>query len=217
MVIGAHPDDCDFGAGATTAAWTHLGWSFDFVCVTDGSRGTRDGQARRDLLAHQRRSEQEASARLLGARAVKFLAFEDGAVTYGEPLLEAMVAVIRELAPEVVFTHTPDPLDFRPFDRSQGASVNHRDHRAVAQAVLDAVYPCARDPLFYPHLELPVHKVRRVYLWGAREADVKVECGAFLDLKVEALACHQSQFAERDWAAIRAAWPAYEAFQKVCL
>ena len=40
MFIGAHPDDNDFGAGATRALWAKQGKKIDWVVMTDGAEGS---------------------------------------------------------------------------------------------------------------------------------------------------------------------------------
>ena len=40
MVIGAHPDDNDFGAGGTSALWASQGKKVVWVVMTDGAEGS---------------------------------------------------------------------------------------------------------------------------------------------------------------------------------
>ncbi len=40
MFIGAHPDDNDFGAGATSALWARQGKKIAWVVMTDGAEGS---------------------------------------------------------------------------------------------------------------------------------------------------------------------------------
>ena len=39
IVIGAHPDDCDYAAGATAALFSSMGHAVKFVAVTNGYAG----------------------------------------------------------------------------------------------------------------------------------------------------------------------------------
>ncbi|MYJ02150.1 MAG: PIG-L family deacetylase, partial [Chloroflexi bacterium] len=39
LVVAAHPDDPDFGAGGTAALWTTLGWEMHYLVVTNGAKG----------------------------------------------------------------------------------------------------------------------------------------------------------------------------------
>ena len=45
LAVGAHPDDIEFGAGATLAKWAADGCVVSFLVCTDGSKGTWDPSA----------------------------------------------------------------------------------------------------------------------------------------------------------------------------
>ena len=42
LVVGAHPDDIDFGASGTVATWTDAGARVVYCIVTDGDAGGFD-------------------------------------------------------------------------------------------------------------------------------------------------------------------------------
>ena len=42
LVVMAHPDDPEFGAGGTAAKWSREGKEVVYVIVTDGSKGSDD-------------------------------------------------------------------------------------------------------------------------------------------------------------------------------
>jgi LmbE family N-acetylglucosaminyl deacetylase len=81
-----------------------------------------------------------------------------------------------------------------PF-RTTNLYASHRDHRIVAGVVLDCVYPLARDHLAFPELmpEFQPHKVREVYVMQWENPQLVVDITDTMDLKLEAVACHQSQ------------------------
>ncbi|MBX3167336.1 MAG: PIG-L family deacetylase [Candidatus Eremiobacteraeota bacterium] len=196
LVIGAHPDDPEFGVGGTVAAWGEKGWEFHYLIVTDGSKGTPDATQDPCLLIQTRQQEQQKAAQMLGVKSVEFLGLPDGEVQADQNLLEKLVAILRKRKPYAVFTHNPEALEYRrPGSRPQ---IAHRDHRAVGQCVLDAVYPVARDPHYFPahHAAgLTAHKVREVYLWGSPQANVRVDIRHTLNRKLDAIVQHQSQIA----------------------
>ena len=45
LAIGAHPDDIEFGCGATLAKWAAAGCDINHLVLTDGSKGTWDPAA----------------------------------------------------------------------------------------------------------------------------------------------------------------------------
>jgi LmbE family N-acetylglucosaminyl deacetylase len=69
---------------------------------------------------------------------------------------------------------------------------NHRDHRAVGWAALDATAPAAGMPLYFPEAG-PAHQPDSLFLSGTLEPDVWVDITDTIDRKAEALACHATQ------------------------
>lgn len=194
LVVGAHPDDPDFGAGGTAALWSQDGWEFYYLVCTDGSKGSSDPTMTPERLVPLRREEQRAAARVLGVKECFFLDHVDGELMPSRQLLGEIVRVIRLIRPYAVFTHTLDVIH-------RNAFINHRDHRVTAEATIDAVYPAARDVHNFPeHLAegLSPHHVRELYLWGAKESNFEVDITPVVDLKLRALLEHRSQFGHRE-------------------
>jgi LmbE family N-acetylglucosaminyl deacetylase len=46
MVVGAHPDDPEFGCAATIAKWASMGREIHYVLFTSGDKGSHDPQLR---------------------------------------------------------------------------------------------------------------------------------------------------------------------------
>ena len=191
LVVAAHPDDADFGAAGTAALLSRAGWQVRYLVATDGSKGSDDPTFTPERLVATREQEQREAAALLGVMDVRYLHFTDGELVAGRPLLGAIVREIREFQPYAVYTHDPEPVIIK------NSFVNHSDHRATGLATVDAVYPAARDRLNFPeHIEagLQPHKVRELYLWGANEPNFDVDITDLLELKIQALLAHPSQF-----------------------
>ena len=221
MIIAAHPDDADFGAGGTAALLAQAGWEVCYVVATDGSKGTDDPAYTTQTLIETRDREQRAAAAHVGVNDVRFLGFTDGELVYSRDLLGAITREIREFQPFAVYTHDPEPVIIN------NSFVNHNDHRITGLATVDAVYPTARDRLNFPeHLAagLSTHKVRELYLWGANEPTFDVDFSSVVEAKVEALLLHASQFGDRDQflSFVEARWRdeqgrALERFRRVVL
>jgi LmbE family N-acetylglucosaminyl deacetylase len=191
LVVSAHPDDPEFGFGATVAKLAGDGADVFYVICTDGCQGGEDPSVPDAELSATRYAEQRAAAEVLGVKDVVFLGFRDG---YLEPNIELRKAIAREIRrhkPDLVLTHSP----VRSIGIGIGAS--HPDHLAVGEATLSAVYPDARNPRAYPELldeGLEAHKVREVWLPGFENADMYVDATGLVEKKIEAILCHQSQF-----------------------
>jgi LmbE family N-acetylglucosaminyl deacetylase len=181
LAIGAHPDDVEFGCGATLAKWADKGCRIHHLVLTDGSKGTwaPDDDAA-DLVA-RRRAEQERAATILGGGPVEFLDYPDGELEAGMAQRRQVCRVIREVRPSIVLGHDP----WRRYRL-------HPDHRNAGWLTTDGVV-AARDPKFFEGLGPAPHRPAALLLWEPDEPNHVEEASAFVDRKIEALLAHQSQ------------------------
>jgi LmbE family N-acetylglucosaminyl deacetylase len=188
MVITAHPDDSEFGAAGTVARFAKQGAEVTYVIVTNGNKGSSDRSMTPERLARIRETEQRNAAHVLGVERVEFLGYDDGEVEDTRRLRLDVTRQIRKWRPQLVITQNPQ--------RTYNLYASHRDHRITAGVVLDCVYPLARDHMAFPELmpEFEPHEVREVYLMQWEKPHVVVDIAETMDLKIKALACHQSQF-----------------------
>ena len=186
LVVMAHPDDIEFTCGGTAAKLADDGWEVVFCLVTSGDKGTKDEAISASELAALREAEQEGAARELGVARCIFLRIPDGFVEDSPELRGALVRVIREVQPELLIT----------WDGYRG--FNHRDHRTVGIAALDAVFPLARNPHTYAEQNadgLRWHRVNTVLLAGSSEPNFQVDVSAQMERRIDALMRHGSQVA----------------------
>ncbi len=190
MVVVAHPDDAEFGAGGTVARWVREGKEVVYVVVTSGDKGSQDPQMTPERLARLREEEQRAAARRLGVSQVIFLHYTDGEVMPDLQLRHDITREIRRWRPDAVICQNPTTFYVNGY-------INHPDHRAVGEATLAAVFPIARDHLNYPEHKaegLEPHKVRKVYLNISPDADTFIDITDTMELKIQAIWEHKSQF-----------------------
>jgi LmbE family N-acetylglucosaminyl deacetylase len=195
MGIFAHPDDAEFTVAGTVSRWIDEGCRIVYVLCTDGDVGTHDPDLTHEKLAAIRRREQREACRVLGVDEVVFLGYGDGMLQPTMELRRHLVREIRQHKPEVVICG--DPTAFYYGD----AYINHPDHRAAAQAALEAVFPAASMPLVFPELAdqgLAPHQVKQVYIWGSTEPNLWLDITGTLNRKIEALRQHKSQLGEWD-------------------
>ena len=187
LVITAHPDDAEFGTAGTVARLVKDGCEVGYVIVTDGNKGSDDRAMTPERLAVIRAEEQRAAARTVGVEHVTFLGYPDGEVEDTRALRRDISREIRRWRPDLVITQNPQRTYFLP--------ASHRDHRVVGGAVLDCVYPLARDHMAFPELlpDFEPHRVREIWLMQWAEPQLVVDITETMDLKLEALACHRSQ------------------------
>ena len=191
LVILAHPDDPEFFMGATLARWGALGHEIRYCLLTTGQKGSQDVDQKPEVLAALRKTEQQNAANILGVKSIEFLDYVDGEVIPDLEMRKKIVRVIRKYKPQIVVSS--DPLNYFPGDNR----VNHPDHRAAGQAVLDAVFPAAGNPMFFPELisEEALMPVNVAELWFSipAEANLVVDVSRYFDEKIKAILCHRSQ------------------------
>ena len=209
LAIGAHPDDIEYGCGATLAKLSKLGATVYFGVSTDGNRGSRQTKIGKQELIQLRHQEQLNAAQVVGAKEVFFLEEEDGNLVADIKFKEKVVKLIRKLKPDLIFTH--DPTWYYHIRDDGSAMVNHTDHRACGEAVLDAVYPLARDLQSFPdHIDegLEPHTVPELYLFNFYDPNFVFDVEDFIETKIASVAAHKSQIDDldgvRNWITNRA-------------
>lgn len=206
MVIVAHPDDIEFVVAGTVARWTQAGTEVVYVLVTSGDAGSHEPGMTREQLARTRENEQRAAAQAVGVNEVVFLGYHDGEVEATLGLRRDLVRQIRRFKPDTLVCFDPTQLFI------SNDYINHPDHRAVGLAAIDAVAPAAAMPLSFAELRdegLEPHRVREVLVATSSNPDLWVEITSTINLKIEALRRHTSQFTSdwdpadmlREWAA----------------
>ena len=191
MVIVAHPDDAEFTTAGTVAAWTKAGCQVIYIVCTDGNAGSEEPGMTREKLAEIRRTEQRAACAVLGVSEVVFLGYDDGQLQPTLDLRRDLARVIRQYNPEVVIVWDPTMLFVGD------AYVNHPDHRAAAQAGLDAAALASAMPLLWPEVGAP-HRVRQLYVFGIDEPNTWVDITESIEQKIAALKQHASQMGDWD-------------------
>ncbi|RMH17746.1 MAG: bacillithiol biosynthesis deacetylase BshB1 [Acidobacteria bacterium] len=172
VAFGAHPDDVELACGGTLALLVERGYRVGIVHLTRGERGTRGTVAERE-------AEARAAAAALGVEVVRFLNCVDGGLRTGEAYEDAVIEVIREHRPELLFA--PPPADRHP-DHARG-------HRLVAAAAFYA--GLARRGQGEPH------RPAAVFCYMEHDLFIPsfiVDVTATWEKKRRALGCYGSQF-----------------------
>ena len=184
LAIYAHPDDPEVACAGTLASWVRYGSEVVVISAARGEKGAGGGSP--EELASRRASESRSAAAILGVADWRTLGLDDGEIENTTELRRTLVGVIREVRPDAVLTSDPTAVFFGD------SYVNHRDHREIGWAVLDAVSPAAANPSYYPEAG-EAHRVSELYLSGTLEPTVWIDISTTIDDKIAALGCHQTQ------------------------
>jgi len=193
LLILAHPDDPEFFCGATLALWARAGHEVTYVLLTCGDKGFNDettiDNMTPDRLCAIRHDEQRAAAEVIGAKAVHFMDLEDGYIVPDISLRREMTRAIRQHKPDILVTCDPQNL-------FAGYGLNHPDHRACGQVVLDAVFPAAGSPVFFPELlaeGFEPHMPKEVWCSLTSNPNTIMDVTSTFEVKLNALVHHKTQ------------------------
>ena len=137
LAVFAHPDDEGFGFGGSLAMLAARGARITLVCATNGDVGeiSDPSLATPENLYQVRQEELRQAMKVTGVNDVRFLGYRDSGMD-GTPdnnhpnslyqatpddVVAKLVEIIREVRPDVVFTHDPT------------GGYGHPDHVAVQQ------------------------------------------------------------------------------------
>ena len=184
IVIGAHPDDCDLGAGGIASIYSSMGHQVKFVSMTNGDAGHQDiggGE-----LAKRRYKETQEVAKRLGIT-YDVLDNHDGELM---PTLENRLAVIRKIREwKADLVIAPRTNDYHPDHRNTGVVVQDAAYLVIVPNVLSSVPPLTKNPVFLyfrDGFQRP----------NPFRPDIAIDITETLAKKVEGLDAHTSQFYE---------------------
>ena len=184
MMIGAHPDDCDFRCGGLALKYARAGHKVKFLAMCNGDGGHHELSP--EAIAKRRRGESLAVAEFAG---IEYDVWEDSSdcVLYADLDTRArLVREIRKFNPDVIFCSRPNDY--------------HADHRNASILVQDASYL-----LIVPHYcpDVPAMKKTPAILYfydhfqnPPFQADVAVDIDDVIDDKFKMLSLHESQVYE---------------------
>lgn len=189
LVVAAHPDDIESWCAGTVRLFTRSGAAVSYVICTSGENGFGDEVRSLEERRELREAEQREAARRLDVADVAFLRYADGELSPDRHLRGDIVRAVRRLRPELVITFDPE-YPYPPY-------IAHRDHRACGRVTLDALYPDARDRLYFTEqltgLSLEPHKVAEAWLMASSAPDHYVDISETIEDKVWARLAHASQ------------------------
>ncbi len=186
LTIQAHQDDTDIACGGTLAKLTKMGKKVTYLLLTDGRHGVMDPDIPAAEAIKMRTAEQESAAKVLGVSEVRYLdpPFPDQHLDSSLELRRRLIGIIRDIKPDVVFTFDP----WRPYE-------GNRDHRHAGMMAIEAA-GFAYDQYEYPEKDAEPHMVMQMYLFQPFLPDTWIDITDTIDLKMEAILCHETQLGD---------------------
>jgi LmbE family N-acetylglucosaminyl deacetylase len=197
LVIMAHPDDPDFTCAGTVIQMARQGIEVTYMILTNGDKGNHNPEITRNQLIAMRKIEQRNAAQLCGVKQVLFMGEEDGFLRPTRSIRKRVTREIRRIRPELIICPHPDR-----YLVGEGY-INHPDHRNAGLVALEAIFPAADNPMFYPDMAdegyLP-HKISQLYVAGHEQPNVEIDITDDINQKIQAILCHTSQIANPEEA-----------------
>lgn len=187
LSVSAHPDDIEFAIGGTMFKFSEQGYEIYFVVATNGENGFKIGHKPRNERIKIRHNEQLKAAKLLGVKKVFFLNYRDGYLVNNDKLREELVNIIKKVKPDIITTFDPANKSF------ESINLNHRDHRAIGEAVFDAVF-AARNRYMFPGESVAV---KYFYFFGSDKPNYFENITNYIDKKISLIEAHRSQWDEK--------------------
>lgn len=188
LAIVAHPDDIEFMCAGTLALLFENGWTIHMATMTPGDLGS--AELGRVEISSIRRKEAANSAAILSAN-YDCLENDDLFIFYDRPTLLKVIALIRFVKPDIVFTHSPS--DYMV------------DHETTSKIVQSACFAAGVANIKILNSR-PFPKIPHLYYMDAMEGKDKfgekikpqfiIDISSVLNVKEKMLCCHKSQ---RDW------------------
>jgi len=186
FAIAAHPDDIEIVMAGTLARLKDVGYDVHYLNVANGCCGsTIHG---RNELIEMRREEAKEACRIAGFTFHHSLV-NDMEVMYDKPTLYKLAAVVRDVKPEIVLTHSP--VDYM------------EDHTNTCRLATTAAFArCMPNFHCDPPTQAYFHDVTVYHaqphgncdpLYGPITPKLFVDVGTQMDLKTKMLAAHKSQ------------------------
>jgi LmbE family N-acetylglucosaminyl deacetylase len=184
IAIGAHPDDIDSRFGGTAALYSKMGHNVKFLALTNGDAGhTEMGGG---VLAKVRREEAKRAGEILGVE-YEVLDNHDGELMPSLHVRHQVIRKIREWDADVVLGLRPN--DYHPDHRNAGIVVQDAAYLVIVPNVTPDTPPLEKNPVFL-YMQDNFQKPNPF------SKDIAVVIDEVVDLKIQALAAHESQMFE---------------------
>ncbi|MFD2672927.1 bacillithiol biosynthesis deacetylase BshB1 [Marinicrinis sediminis] len=185
LVFAAHPDDAEIGMGGTILKYASAGQRVGICDLTRAemsSNGTTDS----------RQAEAQAASERLQLAMRANLELPDRGLTGDDEQLAAIVQVIRETQPRLVFA--PYGVD------------RHPDHVNCSRLVQEAVFNAKLRKWQRGKKQQDAWTVEQLYYYfinDIQEPDVLIDISDFFAAKMESLQAYRSQFTLMDTDSVK--------------
>ena len=183
LMIGAHPDDCEFSGGGTALKYFEQGHIVKYLSTTNGCCGHQT--LSREELISVRQKEMKAVEDKYG---IIYEAWDvnDTELIADLEMRKKMVKSIREFNPDIIYTHRTN--DYHTDHRNTGLLVQDASYLLIVKSYLPEVQPLRKTPVimfFSDKFNNPPFN-----------PNIAIDITDVIDKKYDSYFCHKSQVFE---------------------
>ena len=192
LAVFAHPDDETFRCGGTLALLAQRGVRVQVLTATRGQAGSRGNPplCAPEELSAVRENELRCACAALGIQPPILLDYQDGQLSEADPerIVSEILAVIREVRPQMILTYGPDGVS------------GHPDHIAIgrfaAEAFRRAADMVALHTIAVPRSLAETLGMTQIHTVPDDAITLTVDVSTVWDAKMAAIRCHRTQLEE---------------------
>lgn len=186
FAVAAHPDDIEFFMAGTLMLLGEAGYELHYMNVANGCCGTTQYDAA--TIAQMRLKEAQVAANSIGATFHPPIC-NDLEIFYERATLLKLASVMRDVAPQIILTHSPDDYMEDHMNVCRLA-VTAAFSRCMPNFPVDPPKPTVSNPVTVYHAQPFSH---RDPLGKLIEPTIFVDVSGVVERKVAMLAKHESQ------------------------
>ena len=189
LAVFAHPDDEAFHPGGTLALLARRGVRVQVLTATRGHAGSCGAPllCSPEELPAVRERELRCACAALGIEPPILLDYQDGQLSQTDPgeIVSEILAVIRELCPQIVLTYGPDGIS------------GHPDHVAIGRFATEAFHRAGDVVSLYtiavPRSLAETLSMTQIHAVPDETITVSVDVSSVWETKMAAICCHRTQ------------------------
>jgi len=192
LAVFAHPDDEAFRCGGTLALLARRGVRVQVLTATRGQAGSRGDPplCAPEELPVVREDELRCACAALGIQPPILLDYQDGRLSETDPerIVSEILAVIREVRPQMILTYGPDGVS------------GHPDHIAIGRFATEAFRRAADVVALYtiavPRSLAESLGLTQIHAVPDDAITLTVDVSSVWEAKMSAIRCHRTQLGE---------------------
>jgi LmbE family N-acetylglucosaminyl deacetylase len=190
LAVFAHPDDETFRCGGTLTLLAQRGTRVQVLTATRGQAGSRGDPplCTPEELSAVRESELCCACAALGIQPPIFLDYQDGQLSEADPerIVSEILAVIRDVRPQIILTYGPDGVS------------GHPDHIAIGRFTTEAfrrvLDVLALYTIVVPRSLAETLGMKQLHTVPDDAITLTVDVSTVWEAKMAAIHCHRTQF-----------------------